>query len=627
MCGIAGAFLNKDNGNFKFDPKVVLKKISHRGPDSSGHDFVSTQFGDLFFGHTRLSILDLSSSADQPMYSIDKSVLIVFNGEIYNYLELRYELQNVGYVFNTDSDTEVLIASYSHWGIDCVDKLIGMFSFVIYDKKEQKVILFRDAFGIKPMYYFLEDKQFGFSSELGPLKEIYRSKLDLNLQIVYDYLVHATYDHSYNTFYNNFKELRPGHILSINLVDLTYNIYKWWNPKITKPSSISYNDAVEIVREKFLANIKLHLRSDVPIGAALSGGIDSSAVVCGMRYIEPKMPLHTFSFIAEGKSYNENKWIDIVNEFVGAVPNKIIVQGGDIRNDIIDLIESQGQPFGSTSIYAEYRLYKAVNETNIRVVLNGQGADELLAGYDGYCGYKIASLIDQNNYFKIASFLKDWVNNGNRTYLQGIMEYGQLALPNYFYSNFRKLLGRNFEPNELNIKFLKDNSIIFEEHRDNQLIEFKARRVVERLLNSINGRGLPSLLRHGDRNSMRWSVEGRVPFLTVDFAEFLLQLPEDYLISQQGVTKRIFRDAMKDIVPDSILNRKDKIGFETPTEDWLIYFLQSELHKIKEYIENFEFINIDNYMLTLESYAKGKKPIDWRAWRMINLALWLKNQN
>jgi asparagine synthase (glutamine-hydrolysing) len=625
MCGIVGAFLKKNQGDFRFNPDVVINKISHRGPDSSGYDYLSTNSGDLFFGHTRLSILDLTTAANQPMYSSDKSLLIVFNGEIYNYVELRHELQNLGFIFHSDSDTEVLIVAYSCWGVKCVEKLIGMFSFAIYDKKNQNVVLFRDAFGIKPMYYFLEDNQFGFCSELGPLKEIYGKKPELNLQIIYDYLVHATYDHTENTFFNNFKELRPGYLLTINLDNLSSEIIKWWVPKINIQKNVNYNEAVDIVREKFLTNIKLHMRSDVPVGAALSGGIDSSAVVCGMRYVEPSMPLHTFSFIAEGKSYNENKWVDIVNDFVGAIPNKVKIESSDIINDIKDLINSQGQPFGSTSIYAEYRLYKKINETNIRVVLNGQGADELLAGYDGYCGYKLFSLIERNRYFEIVSFLKNWVNNGNRTYSQGIMEYGQVVLPNNLYSLLRRILGRNFEPKELDIKFLKTNNLIFNEFRDSHLSDFKGRRVIERLFNSLNSRGLPALLRHGDRNSMRWSVEGRVPFLTGDLAEYLLQMPEDFLISENGVTKQIFRDAMKGIVPDSILNRKDKIGFETPSDDWLICFLQAEIHNIKDNISNFEFINVKQYIETLESYASGKKLIDWKAWRMINLAIWLQS--
>jgi asparagine synthase (glutamine-hydrolysing) len=627
MCGIVGSFLKKNNGEFKFDSDRVLKKMHHRGPDGSGSIFIETNTGDLYFGHTRLSILDLSHAGSQPMFSSDKHFLITFNGEIYNYLELRSELINLGHIFISDSDTEVLLTAFSQWGVECVHKLKGMFSFAIFDKNNDRILLFRDAFGIKPMFYFVNENQFGFSSELDPLKEIYGGKLDYNLQIIYDYLVHATYDHTDSTFYKEFNELRPGHIMTINLNDLSSKVSKWWNPKLNIASSIEYKDAVKLLRQKFLENIKLHLRSDVPIGAALSGGIDSSAVVCAIRYLEPNMPLNTFSFIADGKKYNENKWVDIVNDHVGAIPNKIFISEDDMVNDISDLIKTQGQPFGSTSIYAEYKLYKSIKEKNISVVLNGQGADELLAGYDGYFGYSMLSMLENKKYLDSIKFFNSWVYNGNRSYIQGIMEFGQNVLPNKMYSIFRAFLGRNFTPRELNIDLFKEQNVKFEEFRDKRLSMYFGRRVIERLQNSINRRGLPALLRHGDRNSMRWSVEGRVPFLTSDFAEFLLSLPENFLISRKGVTKNIFRDAMSGIVPDVILNRKDKIGFETPTDDWLKKYLSLELPRIEEAIQGFNFLNKDNYMNILREYENGRKKIDWKTWRMINLAMWLKFQN
>lgn len=626
MCGIVGSFLKKCNGEFKFDSDKVLNKMNHRGPDSSGFTFIETSTGNLYFGHTRLSILDLSDSGSQPMFSTEKNFLITFNGEIYNYIELRSELTDLGHTFKSDSDTEVLLYAFSQWGSDCVHKLKGMFSFAIFDKINNRVTLFRDAFGIKPLYYFINENQFGFSSELDPLKEIYNDKLNFNLQIIYDYLVHATYDHTDCTFFKEFKELRPGHIMSISLNDLSNDIYKWWNPKLNIASDIKYNDAVKLLRQEFLASIKLHLRSDVPIGAALSGGIDSSAIVCAIRYLEPNMPLNTFSFIADGKKYNENKWVDIVNNHVGAISNKVFISQDDIVKDISDLIKSQGQPFGSTSIYAEYRLYKTIKEKNISVVLSGQGADELLAGYDGYFGYNMLSMLERKKHLESIKFFYSWVKNGNRSFMQGLMEFGQIILPNKIYSIFRAFLGRNFKPSEININLFKEQNVKFEEFRDKRIILYFGRRVIERLYNSLNGRGLPALLRHGDRNSMRWSVEGRVPFLMTDLAQFLLSLPEKFLISNNGITKKIFRDAMSGIVPDVILNRKDKIGFETPTDDWLKGYLSKQLPIIEEAIQNVNFINKDNYMNILRDYENGKKKIDWKTWRMINLAMWLKFQ-
>ena len=357
------------------------------------------------------------------------------------------------------------------------------------------------------------------------------------------------------------------------------------------------------------------------MGAALSGGLDSSAVVCAMRILEPDMPIHTFSYIAKGTELDEEKWVDMVNNHVNAIPHKIIVNPEDLSQDLDEMIIAQGEPFMSTSIYAQYRVFKAAKEEGIIVTLDGQGADELLAGYSGFPNYYVNSLIDNQNYASIFSFLNSWSKWPNRGKKKSLLMLGAALTPDYLSTFARKIIGQNPAPNWINKEWLKNKDVSLQfPKKSKKTIDGKGRRLVEHLREILTGDGfgLSALLRHADRNSMHWSIESRVPFLTIEMAEFLLRLPESYLISKDGETKHIFRAAMKDIVPDSILNRKDKIGFKTPQNQWL----NQNKNIIRTWLSSAKDLPfLDESKCDIESLY-NQENINRSAWNLINYCRW-----
>ncbi|MDP4224974.1 MAG: asparagine synthase (glutamine-hydrolyzing) [Bacteroidota bacterium] len=624
MCGIVGGWWSSPPKNILNRLSLALKKLGNRGPDDQGYEHYPFNNGVIYLGHTRLSIIDLTSAGHQPMISKDGRFSIVFNGEIYNYRELRKELIELGHIFTSDSDTEVLLAAWQEWHIQCLRRFDGMFAFVVYDQAKKTLTCVRDAFGIKPFFYDYRRGQFLFASEQKALLSLREEKPMVNWQRSYDYLVQGEYDSNYETFIQGIQHLMPGHWLEVNL--LTPGIsepQRWWAPSTQQTSSLSFEQAVEAVREKFLYNIRLHLRSDVPLGAALSGGIDSSAVVCAMRHVEPDLPIHTFSYIAPGFNLSEEKWVDQVNQFVGAISHKVTATAKDLENDIDSMIDAQGEPFGSTSIYAQYSLFQLVKERGVTVTLDGQGADELLAGYSGYPGQRLLSMLEQGKFLEAQKFALKWGRWPGRSYLQAWMYFGKASLPDGVYKAALKILGCS-SPKWINTEMMGEAGVILSPLRSTKCKSAKGRRVIEQLGNALQTSGLPSLLRHGDRNSMQFSVESRVPFLTLPFAELLLSFPEDYLISKQGETKHVFRAAMRGIVPDNILDRKDKIGFATPEETWLIGISDRVRVWLQE-SENIPFLNRDELIKSFDNIVAGKKNrglFAGNVWRWVNFIRW-----
>lgn len=381
MCGIAGGFWRHAGDGLEARGHSALACISHRGPDDSGLEIYSGQHGTVLLGQRRLSIIDLSSGGHQPAHSPDGSLSMVYNGEVYNYRELREELRACGRSFTTASDTEVLLAAWAQWGRACLDRIVGMFAFVVYDRGQETLTCVRDAFGIKPLFLHADGDEFLFASEQSALAALRSKAPQPDLQRAYDYLVHGDYDSSERSFIKDARHVPPGTLIELDLRSgAVSDAQAWWRAPVTQSTSLSFDQAVEATREEFLRSIRLHLRSDVPLGAALSGGVDSSAVVCAMRHVEPGLDLHTFSYIADNDGLSEEKWVDLVNETVRARPHKIRAGAADLARDLDSLIAAQGEPFGSTSIYAQYLVFQGARDAGIKVTLDGQGADELLAG-------------------------------------------------------------------------------------------------------------------------------------------------------------------------------------------------------------------------------------------------------
>lgn len=631
MCGIAGGWWqNTDQAARKL--RYALQKIKHRGPDDSGHQLypVGNAGGLVALGHARLSIIDLSAAGHQPMHSPDGRWAIVFNGEIYNYRELRTELRAHGHRFTSDSDTEVLLAAWAQWGVACLPRLAGMFAFVVLDKAQATLTCVRDAFGIKPFFYCAghagQGKGFAFASELPALLPLLLGKPQLNWQRAYDYLVHGDYDSTPDTFYAGVYHLPPGHWLQVNAATGQAGApQRWWQPNITERPGWRFDDAVEQVREQFLQNIRLHLRSDVPLGAALSGGIDSSAVVCAMRHVEPDLPIHTFSFIAEGSDVNEEHWVDRVNQHVGAIPHKVRVTPQELAHDLDDMIRAQGEPFGSTSIYAQYRVFQLAKESGITVTLDGQGADEMLAGYSGYPGQRLRSLLETGQIAAAWQFWNQWAKWPGRSRMLAAKYIASEMTQGSLHTLLRHIGGKPTVPHWLRPDVLQEQGVQLIKPRIRPENNAVGRRVVDELALSLSRRGISSLLRHGDRNSMRFSIESRVPFLTLDMTNLLLSMPEAYLISPQGETKHVFRAALRGIVPDDVLDRKDKIGFATPEKDWLLgmadtvrQWLQADLH--------LPFLDQTKVLQEFDAVTSGKKAFSWQVWRWVNFGRWCSTE-
>jgi len=634
MCGIFGHFSNKFTQDIQKQNnrlKLVADLLYHRGPDDNGLETFEIRGEEdkfsklLSLGHTRLSIIELSKKGHQPMSSSDGRYVIVYNGEIYNYKELRNELKDLGYHFNTNSDTEVLIAVWSQWGVMGLTRLIGMFAFVVYDKQLKKITCVRDAFGIKPFFYADDGGQFSFASSINALLELREQPKKLCLQRAYDYLVHGVYDNNELTFIDGVKHLLPGYLMEFDLSKaIIAKTIKWWTPSIKERTDFSFEQATEKVREQFLENIKLHLRSDVPLGAALSGGIDSSAVVCAMRYLEPKADIYTFSYIAKDSPISEEKWVDFINEHTHAKSYKVAANGDELLRDLDDLIKAQGEPFGSTSIYAQYRVFQLAKQNGMTVTLDGQGADELLAGYSGYPVQRMQSLFEQRKFKTLFSFAHQWKSWPGRGSVKAYKCLAAGITPNNLRPLLKNLFIKSPKPDWLNIEYLLQQGVVLKTELQNQLADNRGRRVVETLANSLQLAGLPQLLRHGDRNSMRFSVESRVPFLTIPTADLLLSLPEEYLISNKGKTKNIFRAAMRGIVPDQILDRKDKVAFETPEKIWLMEIAPT-LRKWLEDAKEIDFINTSKLLIDFDLIIAGKKPFTWQIWLWVNFIHWHKN--
>ena len=525
MCGIFSVI---NNNKKSFDILKYLHCIDNRGPDDLGwvewrdnkvlyskEDQIVE--GDLIQGHVRLSIIDLSDLGSQPMISLCNQYSISYNGEVYNYIELREELKRNGVHFISDSDTEVVLNALIFWGKNAISKFRGMFAFTFYDSKRNSLLVARDHFGIKPLYYASVNGNLYFASEVKQLlllDDINQSYHEP--QMIYEYLVSGATDHSQDTMYSQIKQFPAAHMSEIdlgnfrNLKSIDLKINKYWDIALDKKINPSFNEAVVKVRDLFLESIKLHMRSDVPVGAALSGGIDSSAIVCGIRHLNPEQEIHSFSYIAANE-LSEEHWIDIVNNHTNAKAHKIKVSKEELVSDLNDLIKTQGEPFGSTSIYAQYRVFQEAKKNKVTVMLDGQGADEMLGGYTYFQASILASLIIKGRFYKGYRFFNSCIKNTSSTKKYLMLVTIRELLPIKFLSKVKSLFLSNKKILWISKDWIKNNDV-------DHLKTYKHSLNLKHPLNShlkstLTKLGLPHLLRYEDRNSMRWSVESRVPFL------------------------------------------------------------------------------------------------------------------
>ncbi|MGY0217558.1 asparagine synthase (glutamine-hydrolyzing) [Endozoicomonadaceae bacterium StTr2] len=620
MCGIIGGVI-KSTERLASRIENSLHNLKHRGPDDRGYKVYNSKSSTIVFGHTRLAIIDLSESGHQPMESPCGRYSIVFNGEIYNYQELKKELCLHNIQFSSNSDTEVLLNAWVVWGESCIHKLNGMFSFVILDNKDNKIYCVRDPFGIKPFFYIFQNSEFYFASEQRQLIQFSEINPTADTQRCFDYLVHNDYDSRENTFIKEVKSLPPAHRLTLDLNNITSpKIQQWWKPEIKEDKNITFDEAAYKLRTMFLNNIKLHLRSDVPVGIALSGGIDSSAIACAVKYLNPEIKLNTFSFISSEEEISEELWIDEINKKIEANPHKIYAEKETNFDELFSLIRCQGEPFSTTSIYAQYRVFKRVKESGIKVTLEGQGADELLGGYSGFPAHRILSLIENKKYAEAMKFYYEWLQWPGRESKSPLLQLGKASLPKQLYHSEGIIARKLFIPSWIDQDYVTSSKMSFHKPRIELDSSNKKRRLSEELYNSIRYRSLPALLRHSDRNSMNFSVESRVPFLTKDLAEFCFSLPEQFHVSKQGETKSVFRDAMKGIVPEKILDRKDKMGFAA-NKKITFYSSVNDIEFWIEHLKTLDFIDSKKISQIVRDNSLSNLGQDV-IWRWVNFSYW-----
>ncbi len=631
MCGIQGFV-------FRSPKKITGMEslLSHRGPDDQGALFWNGEEEDPYLTsyrtpsapfrvalfHTRLSILDLSKAGWQPMASADRRYFIVYNGEVYNYREIRYQLEKMGYTFRSHTDTEVVLNAYAAWGIEALQKFEGMFALAILDTKCRKLLLARDFFGIKPLYYALLPQQsLVFASEIKALVP-FLPGVQSNPRRVYDYLRYGVTDQGEETLFEGIYQVPAAHYMYVPLDRPTEaRPQRYWDLRLEEPIQLSFNEAAQQLRELFLESIALHLRSDVPVGTALSGGIDSSSIVAAIRYLYPSAEIHTFSFIPYGdKSLSEERWIDLAAEHVKARVHKVYPHPDELLQDVDDLIYAQDEPFGSTSIYAQYRVFRLARETGVKVMLDGQGADELLAGYPTFYASRLLSLLRQRRYAEAWAFFR-WASRvpASQGALSMLKRVVAQVFPEPFLSWARHWAGEQAMPYWMNSIWFKERGV-----EACPLWKSQASQALrEHLLRTLQDTNLPALLRYEDRNSMWHSIESRVPFLTPKMAQFLLSLPEEYLISSQGVTKAVFRQAMRGIVPDVILERRDKIGFRTPESFWLTALRPWVERVLKgEVAREIPAVRWERAYAEWEAMLQRRRPYKGYVWRWVNLIRW-----
>ncbi|MCO6431145.1 MAG: asparagine synthase (glutamine-hydrolyzing) [Deltaproteobacteria bacterium] len=635
MCGIAGTVNPAGIPRPDELTKNLWSALRRRGPDGRGYcalgdGVLSTGFGEqlpegsptALLTHTRLSIIDLSDAALQPMLSEDGRFAIVFNGEIYNYRELRDELSRAGYSFKTASDTEVLLNSYRHWGKEALNRLVGMFAFALLDAKKETLFLARDPFGIKPLYYTLTGGNFSFASTLRAIFTFPGVARRINPLRLFLYLRFGITDYGAASLIQDVSQLPPAHYLEVSLKDPgDVAPCRYWEAAGEKENvNISFNEAALKLREMMLKSVELHLRSDAPVGFALSGGIDSSALLCAAREVcDSERSLTAFSYVPANSAISEERWIDMLAKHARAAVHKVTPTAEDLLGDLDELIEEQGEPFASTTMYAQFRVQKLAAQHGVKVMIEGQGADEILAGYPQYRAARLASLFRQRRWRDAVRFTLGCSRYPEGAFQEVILKSLQYILPQGLQEIAHIAAGKPIIPRWLNGEWFRARGAVY---LPRGRLEGKDVLIAD-LKRTLNELCIPHLLRHGDRNSMAFSIESRVPYLIPEIVKFAYGLPEHFLISPRGETKHLLRAAMRGIVPDAVLDRKDKVGFDTPETEWL-RTLGPHIESIlkSRTAKGIEAFSSERVLHHWEMINRGKRSADNYVWRCVNLVKW-----
>ncbi len=646
MCGILSIVNTK--GSVRSEQLIsACSIIRHRGPDDegfltwspggqpaiwAGDDTASSTLnhwkynkllqGQTFkvgFGHRRLSILDLSPAGHQPMIYEKAGLAISFNGEVYNYLEIKEELLKLSHQFVSTSDTEVILHAWEEWGVKCLDRFNGMFAFIMLDYHKKELYAVRDRFGVKPLFYYKGGGNLYLASEIKQIRTAPGYQLNINETMVRQYLATGVVDHTSDTFDREIKHLPCGHYLKMNLDgDGAFTIHEWYT-LVAKKWTGSYEEATIRLKELLIDAVSLRLRSDVTVGSCLSGGLDSSSIVCiAADLLKAKGDFagqETVTACYDNAKYDEWNFAQEVIKQTNAHSHRTFPSFSQLVQEVNSFIWHQDDPTGSTSQFSQWAVFKKTNEAGLKVMVDGQGADEQLAGYGSNDVSFYSGLFKKAQLLAILDEAKAYKKETGTWPVGFLLHAMQLATGKAF---------TGLLPHKLKLKEVP--SVNWLTHPEPvSIYKFPAPTLQENLLRQLHGEPLPALLRYEDHNSMAWSVESRTPFMDYRLLEFTFGLPERFLY-KRGVRKAILRDAMRDILPPAISARRDKMGFVTPEEVWLKGEGKQWFLDAADYTCNVfkNMLHTDFLKKEINDIIDGKKPFSTVPWRVASLGIWYK---
>jgi asparagine synthase (glutamine-hydrolysing) len=631
MCGISG-LANLDRTVPLSGYYTAHLRLRHRGMDDEGFFVVrnaSAQFcrGDetilelrnlqhiqevqaanVVLGHRRLSIIDLSPGGHQPMSDKEGRYTVVYNGEIFNYVELRQELEGLAHHFETQSDTEVLLAAFSQWGTACFNRLNGMWALALYDAVERRLILSRDRFGIKPLYYALIDSTLYFSSEVKFLIP-FLPDLQPNAARVAEYLVHNLVDHCAETMFEGIHQVLPAHYTILDRAALTHHAY--WRPP-SREISLTLTEASEELATLLSSAVAMRLRSDVPIGSLLSGGLDSTTIACIVQQLLRQQSAHntfeSFSAVFHEAAFSERRYIEDTAEQTGITVHWIYPDPENVLGTLPQLLYHQEFPFRSLAVYSQWEIMRHVHATPIVVLLDGQGSDEIFAGYSAHYYALAAEYLRRLRPGQAWQVTRSLSQAREVTLARGLAgALFQLIRPT--------LLGRLLRSRP--VPYLT-HSYRPVENRPRQPNVFR-----DALVRNLTFSALPEYLRYEDRNSMAFTLESRLPFLDYRLVEWAMSLPAEFKIRRHE-SKRVLREAARPLIPASVSARTDKMGFVSPQELWQRGALRPALNRVfsRDLSEVFPTLNGPIVAEMYREYQAGRRA-NWEwVWRIACLYWW-----
>ena len=575
MCGIAVAIGMNGRPIERAAVERMAESLLHRGPDDGGI-YVDGAVG---MGFRRLSILDLSEAGHQPMVSQDGQYVLVFNGEIFNYVELREELRQLGYQFRSSGDSEVLLAAYCEWGRECLSKLNGMWAFVIYDRGHQRLFGSRDRFGVKPLYYSRNADVMQFASEIKALRASGYQRGEINWRTAARFLLEGRLDSQIDTFYEGIEQIPPGSGFEVSL-DGAWHQWSFWSLD-TLPPSVSANPA-QTFADLFEDAVRLRMRSDVPVGVCLSGGLDSTAIICaaarqrGDRGGRETESLQAFCYM--DKEFDESKYIADTLSQTHAQLRQLETSPADLWSDLSRLLWFQDEPVHTMTALVGYQLMRLAASHGIRVVLNGQGADETIGGYSSYFQDYWVSLIRQGRvgdaWHAVAAYTEAHGGSSRTCFAQAASRC--LSWEMYRFQAYRKWSQARRQVRLCQNPWFSSDLI---KHFINEDVPPPSATLSSSLKQSVISAPLPLYLRIEDRNSMAHSVEARVPFLDYRLVSFVCGLSDDWKVRGPW-NKYVLREGMRGRIPESVRGRVDKMGFPTASKKWFAHDLYEPLRDI-----------------------------------------------